>query len=124
MKKSRKATTLAPPPRCSGCGNLTTLCTCPSVIDLQDTITMGPGRACYTPHPFLKKATTPEEAGPDFKKILREFVGDIDATGGIFRYEGTGCVAPIGAKDWTDLGETYLKACKALHRRPHVVKED
>ena len=68
--------------------------------------------------------------GADFKKILREFVGDIDATGGVFRkgfrsaYEGTETCAPVGAKDWTDLGETYLKACKALKRRPHVDKED
>jgi hypothetical protein len=66
----------------------------------------------------------PEESGPDFKKILREFVGDIEATGGVFQYEGTEICAPVGAKDWTDLGETYLKACKALRKRPHVVKED
>ena len=125
MKKSRKATTLAPPPRCSGCGNLTTLCACQPVSDPQETITMGPGRAAYTTN-----APSPEEAGPNFKKILLEFVKDIDATGGVFRkgfrsaYEGTETCAPVGAKDWTDLGETYLKACKALRRRPHVEKED
>jgi hypothetical protein len=66
----------------------------------------------------------PEEIGPDFKKILREFVQDIDATGGVFEFEGTGVYGPVADKDWTDLADTYIKACKALRRRPHIVMED
>jgi len=60
----------------------------------------------------------------DLKKVLREFIGDIDATGGVCKFEDTDDYAPVGDKDWIDLGETYLKACKALRRRPHIVKED
>ena len=61
---------------------------------------------------------------PDIKDVLLEFVHDINATGGVCKFEGTDDYAPVGDKDWTDLGETYLKACKALRRRPHIVKED
>lgn len=64
----------------------------------------------------------PEETGSDFKKILLEFVQDIDATGGVCKFEGTDNYAPVGDKDWIDLGETYLKACKALKKRPHIEK--
>lgn len=83
----------------------------------KNTIMMGPGRPSYT-------TSSPQEIGPDFKKILREFVGDIDATGGVFHWKGTDDYAPVADKDWTDLADTYIKACKALGRRPHVKKED
>jgi len=66
----------------------------------------------------------PEETESDVKRILLEFVKDIDATGGVCKFEDTDNYAPVGDKDWIDLGETYLKACKALRRRPHIVKED
>jgi hypothetical protein len=87
---------------------------------VQETIQMGPGRPVYTVH----TTDAPQETEPDFKKILREFVQDIDTTGGVCKYGDTDDYAPVADKDWTDLGETYLKACKALRRRPHVKKED
>ena len=58
----------------------------------------------------------------EHEKILREFVLDINATGGIV-YDENAQPAPALAPDWLDLGMTYLKACKALKIKPEVSEE-
>lgn len=53
-------------------------------------------------------------------EVVREFVDDIESTGGVTRHE-EGYLAPLGDADqaWTDLGGTYVKACQILHRYGH-----
>lgn len=53
------------------------------------------------------------------KEALEEFVSDIDSTGGLM-LSRTGKPRPEADPEWTDLGETYLKACKALGKEPYV----
>lgn len=55
------------------------------------------------------------------KEALEEFVGDIESTGGVM-LSRTGKPRPEADPEWTDLGETYLKACKALGREPDVIR--
>jgi hypothetical protein len=51
------------------------------------------------------------------RAALREFVHTIDATGGVLQLP-SGLCAPCADEDWIDLGEAYLKACRALKRTP------
>jgi hypothetical protein len=51
------------------------------------------------------------------RKALENFVDCVDATGGIVA-DDDGNVAPRADEDWTDLGDAYLEACKALGRKP------
>lgn len=54
------------------------------------------------------------------KDALKEFCDDIDQTGGLVLHD-EGChYVPAASDDWIDLGETYLKACKALGREPKI----
>lgn len=58
--------------------------------------------------------------------VLREFVGDVNATGGLLRWTN-GNVSPAAENDddpWTDLGVTYLKACEVLGVKPEYDAED
>lgn len=53
---------------------------------------------------------------------LQEFITDVDATGGVFQtVDGT--VHPSSAEEWTDIGDTYLKACKELGVEPFMQEE-
>ena len=52
-------------------------------------------------------------------KVLLEFIRDIDDTGGI-AVNDDGVEAPVADPAWTDLAETYRKACKAMTREPVV----
>jgi hypothetical protein len=49
-------------------------------------------------------------------RLLNEFVTDIEAAGGVVR-QTNGQFTPAADKDWTDIGETYIKACEALGRK-------
>lgn len=56
----------------------------------------------------------------EFKdKVLLEFIRDIEGTGGI-TVNDDGVEAPVADPTWTDLAETYRKACKAMNREPVV----
>ena len=48
---------------------------------------------------------------------LESFIGAIEATGGVF-VDPKGYPCPVADPDWIDLGEAYLKACRALGREP------
>jgi hypothetical protein len=50
----------------------------------------------------------------ELEAALKEFCSDIEAAGGVAF--GQGGPAPIGDLAWTDLGQTYVKACKLLGR--------
>ena len=50
--------------------------------------------------------------------VLREFISDIESTGGIQRHYGTGCSGPVACPDWEDLAVTYFEACNALGHHP------
>lgn len=50
-------------------------------------------------------------------KALEEFVNDVDATGGVAE-DRKGFMVPVADPEWVDLGETYMKACGALNRKP------
>lgn len=52
-------------------------------------------------------------------KILMEFINDIDAAGGI-TVNSDGVEAPVGDPNWTDLAQTYRKACEAMNKQPLV----
>jgi hypothetical protein len=72
-------------------------------------------------------AVLKRQAGHEVKttawEALDEFCGDIDQTGGVVVTE-EGLHAPVADRDWVDLGETYVKACKALGREPQIATED
>lgn len=56
----------------------------------------------------------------DVVSLLKEFVDDIEATGGVMARE-SGLFVPLGDPEWIDLGELYIKACKALAHKPLIV---
>ena len=53
------------------------------------------------------------------EKALKDFVGTIDATGGI-RYGADKTSYPVGDEEWIDLADAYETACAALGRKPKV----
>jgi hypothetical protein len=71
--------------------------------------------------------TTPQAPELTAEAVLLDLVNVIDATGGVIRDDTSpfGC-APVGDTGWTDLGDTYLQACKVLKREPKFaeVEED
>ena len=50
---------------------------------------------------------------------LTTFCNRIDATGGVLAY-ADGAVAPTADPGWTDLGDSYLEACRVLGREPKI----
>jgi len=65
-----------------------------------------------------------ETEGPDpVRAALLEFIGDVNAAGGLVR-SSNGDVAPVGDPSWLDLGSTYLRACEAAGRDPIINEED
>lgn len=63
---------------------------------------------------FMNNTSTTAEA-------LEALVSTINNTGGVTRYP-SGTLSPKGEPDWTDLGDAYWLACKALGRE--MVVED
>jgi hypothetical protein len=59
----------------------------------------------------------------NLRAVLREFVSTIDATGGVMRLP-SGLAAPVADEDWIDLGEVYLKACRALGCEPRLSEDE
>ena len=53
------------------------------------------------------------------RNALTQFVKAIEATGGV-QMDGMHYV-PVADIDWIDLGEAYVVACRALHRRAQFV---
>jgi hypothetical protein len=53
---------------------------------------------------------------------LLDFIHTVEATGGV-RPMGDGTFAPVGDLEWIDLGEAYVKACRACHR-PVMLADD
>lgn len=57
----------------------------------------------------------------EFKdKVLLDFIKDVEDTGGI-AVNDDGVEAPVADPTWTDLAQTYRKACKAMNREPLVL---
>ncbi len=52
---------------------------------------------------------------------LREFVGCIEATGGVIRY-ANGQYSPAADETWVDIGEAYIQAKLALGEDPMVTE--
>lgn len=71
--------------------------------------------------PGTEAAGGPEGVVPE-AAVLREFIADIEATGGVFR-DAAGCHHPMGHEAWVDLGETYVKACKVVGCKPQVTDD-
>lgn len=55
--------------------------------------------------------------------VLKDFIRDINDTGGV-KYDRDGTAAPVADEEWSDLGETYLKACRVLGKKPIVALAD
>lgn len=55
------------------------------------------------------------------QKALLCLVDTVDATGGVVAFEN-GTHEPVGARDWVDLGDAYIEACKALQRGPKIAE--
>ncbi len=51
--------------------------------------------------------------------ILKEFVRDVNQTGGV-QLNDEGLHAPVADEDWIDLGETHVKACDILGAKAKV----
>lgn len=59
------------------------------------------------------------------REALEEFCHDIEQTGGIIPNPdsgGDGTFVPDADRDWVDLADTYVKACRALGREPKCRK--
>jgi hypothetical protein len=52
-------------------------------------------------------------------EALREFVSDINVTGGVVE-NPDGTYSPAADEDWVDLGQTYMRACEALGLTPET----
>ena len=52
---------------------------------------------------------------------LMTFCNRIDATGGVLEY-ADGAVGPTADPGWTDLGDSYLEACRVLGREPRITE--
>lgn len=77
--------------------------------------------------PFTESA--PKPLTPTIEEALREFVKDIDQTGGLVKADcdgsdAGGYFAPSADPEWVDLGDTYLKACAALNHTPVFEDEE
>lgn len=57
------------------------------------------------------------------REALLEFVKDVEDTGGVVRLPDSTQYEPKGDREWTDLGTTYIHACRALKRPPMVEEE-
>lgn len=52
---------------------------------------------------------------------LKSFVSTIDNTGGVYAFND-GTHAPVTDKEWIDLGEAYMQACRSLRVKPKTVR--
>jgi hypothetical protein len=55
----------------------------------------------------------------ELETVLREFVDDVESSGGVLMFQN-GIVTPEASQDWSDIGATYLNACKALGKTPMI----
>lgn len=56
-------------------------------------------------------------------RALRFFMDCVEGTGGVIVKEN-GYRAPVADPEWTDLGEAYMYACRALNVQPRIVTEN
>ena len=56
-------------------------------------------------------------------RALRFFMDCVEGTGGVIVKED-GFRAPVADPTWTDLGEAYMYACRALNVQPRIVTEN
>jgi|HubBroStandDraft_1064217.scaffolds.fasta_scaffold230191_3 hypothetical protein len=57
------------------------------------------------------------------ESALREFVNDIEGTGGL-ALDDLCHEVPVASPDWPDLAVTYIHACEALGRLPSRVDNE
>jgi hypothetical protein len=55
------------------------------------------------------------------RKALLDFIDVINSTGGVVKDSG-GYFVPVADTYWIDLGESYIKACKAVGVEPKVTE--
>ena len=55
----------------------------------------------------------------DQYRALRFFMDCVEGTGGVIEKEN-GFRAPVADPEWTDLGEAYMYACRALGIAPRI----
>ena len=56
-------------------------------------------------------------------RALRFFMDCVEGTGGVI-VKKDGFRAPVADPTWTDLGEAYMHACRALNVQPRIVTEN
>ena len=59
---------------------------------------------------------------PSLEAVLNDFIDVIDAAGGIYRDRNNN-PCPVGDPAWSDLGDTYLRACRVLNWEPKYAGE-
>lgn len=83
----------------------------------------------------MAKSKRTRRAGPDYMKtvvlpernkflrVLEALVQTIEDTGGVV-HDRKGLYQPLGDREWIDLGDVYVQACRAIGRQPKLVEDD
>lgn len=58
-----------------------------------------------------------------FRRVLEQLVSTVEDTGGVY-HDKKGLYQPLGDREWIDLGDIYVQACRALGREPKLATED
>lgn len=56
------------------------------------------------------------------RSALLDFAVTIEAAGGLIRDDHDGDLCPVGDTSWTDLSDSYIKACQALNKEPMIAE--
>jgi len=69
---------------------------------------------------YLKQVVLPERN--KFMKVIENFILTVEATGGVF-CNRKGLYEPVGDREWIDLGDVYVEACRAIGHEPMIVDD-
>jgi hypothetical protein len=70
----------------------------------------------------ITEDTQPQKPFGTVEAALLDFIETIEAAGGVAK-NPDGFYAPVGDREWTDLGDAYMKACAILKREPYLEEE-
>lgn len=56
------------------------------------------------------------------ENVVCQLIHDIEISGGVWK-DKLGNFHPVADPTWTDLGATYIHACKSVRKQPLIVRE-